>query len=75
MFLNEALIRDLEAGLQYCVVTGGSRVNLAKIYDAYIERLEEQPKPRPLWTGFRVDDNALDKIKGYFKKTGRHCQR
>lgn len=70
MAVNNAFVRDAEGGLVYCVSKGGSRLNLADLYEAHLERateLRQIYQPREM---HQVDDMALENIKRYLNARG-----
>lgn len=70
MKINEAFVRDAEAGLVYCVKAGGSRLILSELYEAHLERAADLRQNYQSWEGRQVDDVSLDHIKRYLGKHG-----
>lgn len=70
MALNEAFVRDAEAGVVYCAKEGGSRLLLADLYEGHLERAAAVRQESCSWEGRRVDDVSLGHIKRYLGAHG-----
>lgn len=70
MAVNEAFIRDAEAGFAYCLNDGGSRLVLSDLYEGHLETAAEHSRSCPSREVFRVDDVALDRINRYLTSQG-----
>lgn len=67
LFINQALISNVETGKQLCITDGGSRIDLADVYEAHMERVQEQCDPQDDREVHGVDDLAVDNIRTYLK--------
>ncbi len=69
--LNEAFVRDAEAGVMYCVREGGSPFFLFDLYEGHLESAAEAHHEKGhSWEICEVDCNALERIRHYLDNQG-----
>lgn len=63
--LGDALVRDAQAGAQYSVLPGGSRLNLSEIFESHLDLAEKARQNAQVYESHEVDDAAVARINVY----------